>query len=60
MGGRSNKEGYVKVVLTNGASGTICSDSWGMKEGMVVCRELGQQYTYAERATKVRLLPSFY
>lgn len=50
-GGRSAKEGYVKVHMADGSSGSICSDSWSIFDAMVVCRELGLHY--ADRATTV-------
>lgn len=48
LGGRVKNEGYVKVKLMSGRSGTICSDEWGLNEATVVCRELGLKYASRE------------
>lgn len=50
-GGRSNTEGYVRVSLIDGRSGSICADDWDLSDAAVVCRELGLDY--ADRATTV-------
>lgn len=51
VNGRNPVEGYVKVTLNNGESGTICADDWGTFEALVVCKQLGM--SYAEKATQV-------
>lgn len=39
-GGSSDKEGVVEINY-NGLWGALCSNSWDLKEAMVVCRQLG-------------------
>lgn len=49
-------EGYVKVKLMSGRSGTICSDEWGLNEATVVCRELGLKYASRETQVSVPII----
>ena len=39
--GGSEYEGNVYIGLGRGISKPVCDDSWDMKDGIVVCRELG-------------------
>ena len=43
-GGRSKQEGRVEVKLDGGRWGVVCGDGWGMREAVVVCKQLGLHY----------------
>ncbi len=51
-GGRTQEEGRVEVRPWGSSDwGTVCGDGWGVREAMVVCRELGLRYAHAAMQT---------
>ena len=41
VGGDDRHEGNVYIGLGSGISKPVCDDHWDIKDGLVVCRELG-------------------
>ena len=50
-GGRTETEGRVELRLDHGEWGVACGDGWGLREAVVVCRELGLGYAAAAMET---------
>lgn len=47
-GGRDSNEGRVEARLDEGSPwGTICGDGWGVREAVVVCKELGLNFAHS-------------
>ena len=42
LGGSTQYEGRVEI-CNNNVWGTVCDDSWGTNDAIVVCRQLGLQ-----------------
>uniref|UniRef100_A0A8C6VMH9 SRCR domain-containing protein n=1 Tax=Naja naja TaxID=35670 RepID=A0A8C6VMH9_NAJNA len=46
-GGRTSEEGVVEVLVPRGSAfhwGAVCGAHWGLKEAMVVCRQMGKGF----------------
>ena len=52
-GGRTEAEGRVEVRLDQGEWGAVCGDGWGLREAVVVCRQLELGYAAGAMETSV-------
>lgn len=61
MGGRYPSEGRVEVREASStddkAWGTICGDSWSLRETMVVCRQMNLHHAKQAGQVSLQLLP---